>query len=71
VARIVVDVKAGSSQDSVELVGEGRYLVHVKAQPRKGKANAAVAKLLRRELGAVVTLVAGHASNRKIFEVEE
>ena len=68
--RIVVDVKAGSSRDSVELLGEGHYLVHVRAQPRKGKANAAVAKLLRRELGAHVTLVAGHTSNRKVFEVD-
>lgn len=68
--RIVVDVKAGSSRDSVELLGEGHYLVQVRAQPRKGKANAAILKLLRKELGARVTLVAGHTSNRKVFEVE-
>ena len=68
--RIVVDVKAGSNRDSVELLSEGHYLVHVKAQPRKGKANAAIIKLLRKELGARVTLVAGHTSKRKVFEVE-
>jgi len=68
--RIVVDVKAGSNRDSVELLGEGHYLVHVKAQPRKGKANAAVAKLLKKELGVQVTLVAGHTSSRKVFEVD-
>lgn len=68
--RIVVDVKAGSNRDSVELLSEGRYLVHVKAQPRKGKANAAIVKLLRKELRVRVTLVAGHTSNRKVFEVE-
>jgi len=68
--RIVVDVKAGAGRDEVELLEEGHYLVHVKAQPRKGKANAAVAKLLKKELGASVTLIAGYTSSRKIFEVD-
>ncbi len=69
--RIVVDVKAGSNRDSVELIEEGHYMVHVKAPPRKGKANAAISKLLRRHLGRPVTLVSGHTSNRKIFDVQE
>jgi uncharacterized protein (TIGR00251 family) len=69
--RITVDVKAGSNRDSVELVEEGHYLVHVRAPPRKGKANAAIAKLLRRHLGQPVALVSGHTSNRKVFEVLE
>jgi uncharacterized protein (TIGR00251 family) len=69
--RITVDVKAGSNRDSVELVEEGHYMVHVKAPPRKGKANAAIAKLLRKHLGHPVMLVLGHTSNRKVFEVLE
>lgn len=69
--RITVDVKAGSNRDSVELIEEGHYMVHVRAPPRKGKANAAIAKLLRRHLGRPVTLVSGRISNRKIFEVLE
>ncbi len=68
--RIVVDVKAGSNRDAVELLEDGHYLVHVKAQPRKGKANAAVMKLLKKELGAPVTLLMGHTSSRKVFEVD-
>jgi len=69
--RITVDVKAGSNRDSVELIEEGHYMVHVRAPPRKGKANAAIAKLLRRHLGRPVTLVLGRTSNRKVFEVQE
>jgi len=69
--RITVDVKAGSNRESVELIEEGHYMVHVRAPPRKGKANAAIAKLLRRHLGRPVTLVSGRTSNRKIFEVLE
>jgi uncharacterized protein YggU (UPF0235/DUF167 family) len=68
--RIVVDVKAGSNWDAVVLLEDGHYLVHVKAQPRKGKANAAVMKLLKKELGAPVTLLMGHTSSRKVFEVD-
>jgi len=69
--RITVDVKAGSNRDSVELIEEGHYMVHVRAPPRKGKANAAIAKLLKRHLGRPVILVSGRTSNRKIFEVHE
>jgi uncharacterized protein (TIGR00251 family) len=69
--RIIVDVKAGSDRDAVEKLGEGLYIVHVRAKPRKGKANAAVVKLLKKELGAQVYLVAGHTSSRKVFDVEE
>jgi len=69
--RITVDVKAGSDSNSVELIEEGHYMVHVRAPPRKGKANAAITKLLRRHLGCPVTLISGLTSNRKIFEVHE
>lgn len=68
---ITVDVKAGSDRDSVELIEEGHYLVHVKAVPRKGKANAAITKLLRGHLGRPVALVRGHTSNRKLFKILE
>jgi uncharacterized protein (TIGR00251 family) len=68
---ITVDVKAGSNRDSVELIEEGHYMVHVRAPPRKGKANAAITKLLKRHLGRPVALVRGHTSNRKVFEVLE
>lgn len=40
-----------SSQDKVEKTADGIYRVHVRAVPDKGKANAAVLKLLSRELG--------------------
>jgi uncharacterized protein (TIGR00251 family) len=69
--RITVDVKASSNRESVELIEEGHYMVHVRAPPRKGKANAAIVKLLRKHLGCPVTLVSGHTSNRKIFEVQK
>lgn len=66
---ITVDVKANSSREGVEELGEGLYLVHVKAPKRKGKANLAVIKLLRKHFGQPVRIVSGQTSTRKIVEL--
>ncbi|MBD3205279.1 DUF167 domain-containing protein [Candidatus Bathyarchaeota archaeon] len=67
--RITVDVKTGSNFESIDVVGDDHYLVHVKEQPKKGKANKAVIKVLKSHFDSQVFLVAGHTSSRKIFEV--
>lgn len=69
--RITVNVKAGARQEGVEELGEGVYIVRVKASRRKGKANVAVLRLLRRHFGRPVHIVSGLTSTRKIVEVEE
>ena len=69
--RITVDVKAGARQEGVEELGEGIYIVRVKVPRRKGKANAAVLRLLRKHFGRPVHIVRGLTSTRKIVEVEE
>jgi uncharacterized protein (TIGR00251 family) len=69
--RVMVDVKAGSKRDSVEEIDENHLMVHVRAPPTKGKANAAIIKLLRKHYDRHVTLVSGFTSNTKVFEVEE
>ena len=69
--RITVDVKADSREDSVEELGEGHFLVRVKAPRKKGKANVAVLKLLRRYFGRQAVILSGHSSTRKIIELEE
>lgn len=69
--RITVDVKPNSREDCVELFAENHYVVRVKAPASKGKANAAVMKLLRKHLGRHVSLVSGYTSSRKIFVLEE
>ena len=69
--RIMVDVKAGAHQEGVEELEEGVYIVRVKVPRRKGKANAAVLRLLRRHFGRPVYIVSGLTSTRKIVEVGE
>ena len=69
--RITIEVKAGSKRDEV-IRGEGdRYIVRVKEQRKKGKANAAVLKLLKKHFGRQARLVSGTTSTTKIVEIED
>ncbi len=68
---ITVEVKAGSKKDEV-IRGEGdRYIVRVKAQRKKGKANTAVLKLLKKHFGQPARIVSGLTSTTKIVEIED
>lgn len=69
--RITVEVKAGSREDGVEMLEEGRYLVKVKEPRQKGKANQAVLKLLKKHFGKQARLVSGATSSTKIIEILE
>lgn len=68
---ITVDVKTGTHEEGVEKIGERHYLVKVKAPRRKGKANVAVLKLLRRHFGNKASIVSGRTSTRKIIEIDK
>jgi uncharacterized protein (TIGR00251 family) len=68
---IIVDVKSGQREESIEIIDEKHYIVQVKAQARKGRANKAVVKLLKNHFSKEVFLISGHTSNRKYFEIEE
>lgn len=69
--RIIVDVKTDSKEESLEKVGDGLYLVRVKAPRRKGKANAAVLKVLRRHFGRPARIISGHTATRKVIELQD
>jgi uncharacterized protein (TIGR00251 family) len=69
--RITVDVRACAREEGIEKAGENHYLVKVKAPPKKGKANQAVLKLLKKHFGMQITLISGATSAKKIIEVIE
>lgn len=69
--RITVDVKAEAREEEVQKLGEAWYLVRVKAPRSKGRANAAVLRLLRRHFGGRARIIRGFTSTRKIVEIEE
>ena len=69
--KITVDVKAEAHEEKIEKLGEAWYLVRVKAPRKKGRANAAVLKLLRKHFGGNARIVRGLTSTRKIVVIEE
>ena len=72
-ARLDVKVVPGASQEGVSGWLGDRLKVRVRQPPEKGRANAAVARLLAAALGVeenAVTLTGGASSPLKTFEVE-
>jgi uncharacterized protein (TIGR00251 family) len=70
--EIAVRVSPRAARDSVELE-EGRLAIRVTAAPVKGKANAAVLKLLARALGVPksrLTLIRGQTGRDKLFRLD-
>jgi uncharacterized protein (TIGR00251 family) len=73
VARIELTVSPGAARS--ELVGRhgAGWRVRVAAPPEKGRANRAVVELLAGAVAvrpAQVAVVAGHASRRKVVEIQ-
>ncbi|WP_375208210.1 DUF167 family protein [Hyphococcus sp.] len=77
-ARLFVRASPGARKDSIEGVwrgadGEARLAVKVTAPPDKGKANAAILKLLAAALGlakSALTVTAGETSRLKTIDVK-
>lgn len=68
-----VKVVPRSARDEIAGWLDGALKVRVRAVPEKGKANAAVERLLAQKLGLprrAVRVVAGHTAQRKIVEAE-
>jgi uncharacterized protein (TIGR00251 family) len=73
VARVEVTVSPGAARS--ELVGRHGpgWKARVAAPPERGRANRALEEVLAEALGVCrdrVVVVAGHASRRKVVEVE-
>ena len=71
--KLPVKVVPGSSRDCIAEWLDGRLKVRVRAKPEKGRANAAVEKLLAKTLGVAprqVQVASGWTSSRKIVEID-
>lgn len=69
--EIALRVTPKASRNAVEL-RDGALRVYVTCVPEDGKANAAVQKLLAKELGIAksrLTLIRGHTARDKVFVV--
>jgi uncharacterized protein YggU (UPF0235/DUF167 family) len=70
--KIHVHAKPNSSEIRVEKVGEGRYLVFLKAPPENNEANIELLKVMGKYLGIPSTkfrIIAGAESKDKVLEI--
>ena len=65
-----VFVKTNSKENKIEKINEEEYIVYLKTRPEKGKANAALVRLLTEYFNRRVKIVQGLKSPKKkvIFE---
>ncbi len=68
--RIRVTVKTNARENRVEQIGDDEYRVRVTASPTRGRANAAVLKLLAAYFGGQARIVSGATSPKKIIAIE-
>lgn len=69
--KITVEVKTGAKEEKITELTECRYQVHVKERRKKGKANTAMLKLLRRHFGKPAHIISGFTSTTKLVEIEK
>lgn len=70
--KVSAQVKTNSKVESVEVLGNGEFLIRVRTPPIDGRANEQVRELLAKHLNvpkSTVTLVRGHKSKKKVFEI--
>lgn len=72
--RITVKVKTNAKEERVTELDAASFAVSVKAPPKEGKANFAVAEALARHFQvplSCVLLIVGKTSKSKVFEIVE
>lgn len=70
--RIFVKAKASAKVEKVGKIDDTHFVVAVKAPPREGKANQAVARALANHFHLPISrlqLVSGFSSKQKVFEL--
>ena len=70
--KITVQLRPGAKQASIEKIDEGQYKVWVTAVPERGKANAAMVKLLADYFHvskSAVRIIIGKIAREKLVEI--
>ena len=71
--KIFVKVKPNSKEESIKKLSDTNFEICVKEPPVKGKANAAIIKVLAKRFGvplSSVNIIIGHTSRQKIVEIK-
>ncbi len=67
--RILVKVKSKARKEGVEKTNDSHFVIHTKAVPEKGKANADIIRLLSEYFKlsqSHVSIISGHTSKTKV-----
>ena len=70
--KIFVKAKPGAKEEKIEKIDEINFVIWVKAPPKGGKANRAIAKAIATYFNVApscVNLVSGFSSRQKVFEI--
>jgi len=70
--KIIIKAKPGAREDKIEKIDQHNYVVHVKALPIEGRANAAIIKLLAEYFDvspSLVEIVSGFMARVKVVEI--
>ena len=71
--KIFIKVRPNSKEESIKKLSDTNFEICVKEPPVKGKANAAVIKVLAKRFGvpiSSVNIIIGHTSRQKIVEIK-
>ena len=71
--KIFVKVKPNSKEESIKKLSDTNFEICVKEPPVKGRANAAIIKVLAKRFGvplSSVNIIIGHTSRQKIVEIK-
>jgi uncharacterized protein len=69
---INVKVKLRSSEQGIEALGDGEYVVYLKSEPEQNKANIELINLLSKQFGiphARIKIKIGMTSGKKVIEM--
>jgi uncharacterized protein len=70
--KIIIKAKPGAREDRIEKIDDSNYIVSVVAQPKDGKANAAIVKLIAHHFDisqSLVDIISGHMARVKVVEI--
>ena len=70
--KIIIKAKPGAREDKIEKVDDSNYIIHIKAQARDGKANAAIVKVLADYFDisqSLVEIISGYMARIKVVQI--
>lgn len=70
--KIFVTAKPSAKEEKIKKVDEARFAVSVKEPSVRGRANAAIAKVVAEYFGVALSrirLLSGFSSKQKVFEI--